>query len=71
MTFEKVTKASGTLGFLLGQGIQRGAPPTGSKSSNVLQLSTCIQGGRHILVGSIALLGLGHAYKLYTKKTPW
>ena len=31
MTFEQVTRASGTLGMLIGEGIQRGTMPSGAK----------------------------------------
>ena len=75
-TLQKVTRAGGTLGFLLGEGIQRGAPPSGAKilakqSPKFFSNFELGTGGRDILVGGIALLGLTHAYNLYTKNTPW
>ena len=72
MMFQKVTTAGGTLGFLLGEGIQRGVAPSGA-----MQKAKCFSsfktttGGRELLMGGLAVLGLAHAYRLYTKKTPW
>ena len=73
-TFQQVTKASGTLGMLVGEGIQRGAPPSGTKARfRYVSLSSfkTVTGGRDLLVGGLALLGLNHALNLYTKNTPW
>ena len=76
MTFQQVTRASGTLGLLVGEGIQRGTPPLGAKAgSQYMFLSQDLKpqrtGGRDFLVGGLALLGLGHALNLYKKNTPW
>ena len=69
-----MTRASGTLGMLVGEGIQRGTPPSGAKAgSRHVSLSSfkTVTGGRDLLVGGLALLGLNHALNLYTKNTPW
>ena len=67
--FQKVAKSAGTLGFLLGKAVQSGGASSGTELPSRLEDTN--QGGRDVLVGGLALLGLGHAYNLYTKKTAW
>ena len=64
----KVIPATGTLGFLVGESIQRGAAPSGDKIS---LFSSSFTERRDLMVGALALLGITHAYNLYTKKTAW
>ena len=67
--FQKVAKSAGTLGFLLGKAVQSGGASSGTEQPSRLEDTN--QGGRDVLVGGLALLGLGHAYNLFTKKTAW
>ena len=39
--------------------------------SPLSRLEDTNQGGRDVLVGGLALLGLGHVYNLFTKQTAW
>ena len=67
--FQKVSKSAGTLGFLLGKAAQGGGASSGTEQPSRLEDPN--QGGRDVLVGGLALLGLGHVYNLFTKKTAW
>ena len=67
--FQKVAKSAGTLGFLLGKAVQSGGASSGTEQPSRLEDTN--QGGRDVLVGGLALLGLGHVYNLFTKKTAW